>query len=116
MSANERTGVALLRASQEAPTARERREAALDYAAHIAREVGAMKSRGDAPAAWTRERPTAPGWYWHRLTGCAPEVVRITGTIHSPLLCWVRNSQAVLVSDMDGEWSGPIPAPAEVTP
>ncbi len=63
-----------------------------------------------APLTWTKEKPTKPGWYWHRT---------LPGYVHEPI--WVGQENGILkywhvVEECwyelpPGEWAGPIPEP-----
>jgi len=64
---------------------------------------------------WTRERPNADGWYWHREPMRDGQwwdavVVRIEGG----RLQREEHSSDISRSEYDGdEWAGPIPGPEE---
>ena len=65
--------------------------------------------RGDmAEKQWTRERPTMPGWYWHRCEpgGTASIMLLSGGRWYSPLIDEVKPRH------LDGEWCGPLEPPA----
>lgn len=54
--------------------------------------------------AWTRQKPTKPGWYWYRQNGAVGVVeVHDNGSVgpdYEDIRWW------------DGEWAGPLEVPA----
>ena len=60
---------------------------------------------------WTKEKPTAPGWYWFRSgeQGFPRFIVFIKGFSKRGLLLTSGNKRCYL----EGEWAGPIPEPEE---
>lgn len=61
------------------------------------------------PVQWLATPPDAPGWYWWRENEGDEPVILDTG--HNLLGGFVaegKNGDVLLVSDMDGEWQGPI--------
>lgn len=63
---------------------------------------------------WTRERPTAPGWYWWRekIHTCPDWIVRVVEIIEYPIGTLYVMGHG-LSTRLDGEWAGPIPQPEE---
>ena len=59
--------------------------------------------------AWTREKPTKPGWYWWRQT--KRHYGEIVCVIDIDILTVNRNG--VITEVRGGEWAGPIPEPIE---
>ena len=62
-------------------------------------------------AGWTRERPTAAGWYWNRISG-AVGIALITRR-DGRLYAWLKFKDAWLTREgwldyIHGEWLGPI--------
>ena len=61
--------------------------------------------------AWSRERPTKPGWYWWREEGRQPviiHVVRCGEIIQQPLLANFASGRRRYLSDLAGEFQGPL--------
>jgi hypothetical protein len=62
-------------------------------------------------AGWTREKPTAAGWYWNRISG-AVGIALITRR-DGRLYAWLKFKDAWLTREgwldyIHGEWLGPI--------
>lgn len=73
---------------------------------------------------WTKAAPTVVGWYWVRfpsMDGCSPAVTIIPVSSrtdcngHTVFRCnyILPDSGGRPVSEVVGEWAGPIPMPAE---
>ena len=68
---------------------------------------------------WTREKPTAPGWYWMQSKTQSATIVRVDTSVDDNLCvdgledfdceAW----QDDLGTMAGGEWAGPIPEPGE---
>lgn len=60
---------------------------------------------------WSRNKPTAPGWYWHKRTDGTVMVHEVVSSFDR---LWIDLSQygvldKILVSNVNaGEWQGPI--------
>ena len=68
------------------------------------------KEKAEAPAEWTREPPTEPGWYWYRTAeDIRPRAVEVFG-IHGVLrIRWKHgNVDSLAEAPMSSEWQGPI--------
>lgn len=63
--------------------------------------------------AWSRERPTEPGWYWWRTVSITPsKTVKIQVVqIGDGGYCW---QEGEYTSNLGGEWQGPL-TPNEAT-
>lgn len=63
------------------------------------------------------KRPTEPGWYWFRVDEKSMWKMVEAYEVTASQTLWARNrgvSSFVLpVSQMNGEWAGPIPQPGE---
>jgi hypothetical protein len=62
-------------------------------------------------AGWTRERPTAAGWYWNRISGTAG--IALITRRDGRLYVWLKFKDAWLTREgwldyIHGEWLGPI--------
>lgn len=62
---------------------------------------------------WTREKPTAPGWYWYRGVGVLAivEVCWHTSVIRSHLRAFFVTGRQGHIDDLGGEWVGPMEPP-----
>ncbi len=65
--------------------------------------------------AWSRERPTKPGWYWFRRIDLPPHCMRESvlevGTVKGKLHVYEDYGDGVLwhpLSQYNGEWQGPL--------
>ena len=58
---------------------------------------------------WSKEKPTVPGYYWYR-NSYRLDVARITG-----LSAHFTTGLTVSLEHVNGEWSGPLEPPVEVT-
>lgn len=79
----------------------------------LIRHTGLMPLDGSGmvPLVWTKEKPTATGWYWYKR-------FHRDGSPYSGVVCIEedRGAQLIIVSigyvrDCEGEWAGPIPQP-----
>ena len=65
-------------------------------------------SQGNIRMIWTTKKPTKPGWYWYR-GECDRDTVKVLHYIDDdgdgPYLA---TSEDVALSDLDGEWAGPV--------
>lgn len=66
---------------------------------------------------WTNDRPEISGWYWYRCNPTSKSTIHrvIALSCHGNVLAIEGGIVPTLVSDMYGEWSGPIPEPAPPT-
>ena len=76
---------------------------------------------------WTTDKPTVPGWYWYRYYSsltCMPKVaITVMGKVEtgcdyqSYTFTWLTGVdyevEAKNVTELSGEWAGPIPEPEE---
>lgn len=71
-----------------------------------------------APLAWTRKKPTVPGWYsWRIGRGYRRWIYEIESYDSKGLMvAFTINSPSPVPIFDHGEWSGPIPEPSEPTP
>ena len=65
---------------------------------------------------WTTEKPTEPGWYFHRFAlGDTPRVWKISSVTYGSgeqVLAVIRGvNSAEMLSSIHGEWAGPIEEP-----
>lgn len=65
-----------------------------------------------ARLAWTRERPTVPGWYWYRDRSIVPRVVSLTQDGYG-LVAYGIEEYCNRLYEVRGEWAGPLPHPEE---
>ena len=64
------------------------------------------------PRRWTKVKPTAPGWYWYREnTQDCPHVIEIVDVCDE--LQTMHDTFDFKVSELHGEWAGPITPPEE---
>ncbi len=68
---------------------------------------------------WTKTTPTTTGYYWLRMNGHRPEVVRIDGRdatgrtlTHSTHQPNIQDAVELQTLNQGVEWAGPIPEPA----
>ena len=62
---------------------------------------------------WTSEKPTVPGWYfWKQQPRGHETVVRVFDTY----VYWGGGLRTEDISNVSGQWAGPIPAPEEAAP
>ncbi len=67
----------------------------------------AEDERERAKPQWTRDLPTAPGWYWVKLPGCLPRVCMVWLVDSSlPLTCDEGD-----IGEFEGLWCGPLEVP-----
>lgn len=63
---------------------------------------------------WTTSKPTVPGWYWWR---CSPYYVDCLLVLHRHQGGFTAKGgyweDSKIVSDMKGEWAGPLMPPEE---
>lgn len=65
---------------------------------------------------WTTDKPTTPGWYWWIGPLLHQQIVEVMpfengdAVVFRPF-CGEYNTR--MLSDMQGEWAGPIPQPEE---
>lgn len=63
---------------------------------------------------WTKERPTVPGWYWHRMIGSKQSsTMAYVGGREDNLRCESIWGNRYLTRFKGFEWAGPIPIPEE---
>lgn len=67
---------------------------------------------------WSREKPTVEGHYWYRDKSCRPDIILVEGdgSYIEPLIVRWECADDQLVSEMDGEWCGPLTPPDDITP
>ena len=77
---------------------------------------------------WTREKPTAPGFWFYRLSPPQGRT-QVAELAYLPITCGEKlmvhfangysqrldNFQEQSIDALNGEWSGPIPLPREAT-
>ncbi len=72
-----------------------------------------------APLKWTREKPTAEGWYWYRwadasaFEGVSTSEIGYVDRNDSGSTQFHEADGPCLVSSLKGWWSGPIPTPED---
>lgn len=70
--------------------------------------------RRDQGLVWTKEPPTVPGWYWHRMIGSQQSsTMAYVGGREGNLRCKSIWGDRYLTRFKDFEWAGPIPRPEE---
>ncbi len=63
---------------------------------------------------WTKEPPTVPGWYWHRMIGSKQSsTMAYVGGREDNLRCESIWGNRYLTRFKGFEWAGPIPIPEE---
>lgn len=63
---------------------------------------------------WTKEPPTVPGWYWHRMIGSKQSsTMAYAGGREDNLRCESIWGNRYLTRFKGFEWAGPIPIPEE---
>lgn len=73
------------------------------------------------PTEWTKEKPTAPGYYWLKVPSRhSDRGVRHFANVYwghdednNSCLCVGTDRGHGYVEHLDGEWAGPLPAPPE---
>lgn len=68
-----------------------------------------------APGAlvWTKEKPKADGFYWHRMPGQTKQSIDLVQLFTGSPCGWSHERGAWVPISWDLEWAGPIPAPAD---
>ena len=61
---------------------------------------------------WTKLLPAEPGWYWWKRNANHKIVLVVKGLINL-YVCEVGTNIQRLVSEQDGEWTGPVEIPEE---
>lgn len=63
---------------------------------------------------WTKDKPTQPGWYWYRSPRPTLVVVcYIEIGLRDNCVSFAYGERYQAMSEMEGEWAGPIPEPME---
>jgi hypothetical protein len=62
---------------------------------------------------WTSKKPAAPGYYWYSGTGAERPGVYEVYECRSVLYMQFGNSFSPPVSELSGQFAGPIPEPKE---
>lgn len=79
--------------------------------------------------AWTAEKPTIEGWYWYKLSwaeylkeceiateNIICQVVKVDLANGNSFLMALGSVRHFLISEMAGQWSGPISTPLPLLP
>lgn len=74
-----------------------------------------MEPAGPWPLAWTREKPTEPGWYWFHQDGVGIAGITEIYPAFGRLLMFEGDGSSVDLIEKC-KWAGPIPEPAEQSP
>ncbi|MFO0774513.1 MAG: hypothetical protein U0172_07615 [Nitrospiraceae bacterium] len=76
--------------------------------------MAAKKQTPPAPARlyWTAERPTAPGWYWHRGLGEDTDAL-IVLVDDAGYFQWPDGGFSE-AAQTDGQWAGPLEPPTDL--
>lgn len=70
--------------------------------------------RRDQGLVWTKEPPTVPGWYWHRMIGSQQSsTMAYVGGREGNLRCKSIWGDRYLTRFKDFEWAGPLLRPEE---
>ena len=66
---------------------------------------------------WSSKKPTVPGWYWFQGVAIkgTPQMVQVRRGYSQLVVRFMMTNSIVqhTISEIDGHWSGPIPAPEE---